>query len=193
MTVGIQLLANVGFKNITTHLKINYFCLHRYSAAPLRHNFKHAYCLWPPVLFSPLSTVYSLDQRLKSGVWCRDRHVNKVSQECRGLHCQLFFHVLFYHMSFDTIGLLTRGLHSMFSTLPNYVLQSILGGRSCGNIYHLLHSGRCSHDVSTFCPFLFEAQDRWTSIGQGNCCQFNMKTAAFPTSVLHENVPWSHP
>lgn len=87
-----------------------------------------------------------------------------MSQRCRGLHWQLFFHVLFYPMSFDTSGLLTSGLHSLFSTL---FARSNWGDLLCGNIYHLLHSGSCSHDVSTLCLFLLKTQTVGWILGRG--------------------------
>lgn len=67
--------------------------------------------------------------------------------------------------------------------------RSNWGDLLCGNIYHLLRKGSCGHDVSTL--YLLNS-DSWMSTEQGNCCHFNKKTAAFPTSVLQENMQvWS--
>lgn len=131
------------------------------SAAPLRHNPTHTYCLWPPHCPSPRCAVSSLDQTLKSGVWCRDRHVNEAGRQCWAPRCQHYLHVVFYTMSSDTTGLLTRGHRSAFSTLLHELCASkqLRLRLLCSRIYRL-PCGRRSRDVSTFCRFLLKAQHR---------------------------------
>lgn len=130
------------------------FIFHSLSTAvQLRCNFKHTQPPWPPVWFSPVSALYSLDQRLKSGVWLSDWHVNEVCQRCQGLHWQFFLPSPFPPCLSNELwhDWCTHYTSKLFA-LSNW------GDLLCGNIDHLSHSGSWSHDVSTFCLFLLKTQ-----------------------------------
>lgn len=147
------------------------FIFHSLSTtAQLRCNFKQTQPPWPPVWFSPVSTLYSLDQRLKSGVWLSGRHVNEVCQRCQGLHWQFFLPSPFppclsYELWQDWCTHRWASL-SVFYTSKLFA-RSNWGDLLCGNIYHLSHSGSWSHDVSTFCLFLLTTQTFGWILGRG--------------------------
>lgn len=69
----------------------------------------------------------------------------------------------FTSMSFSILRALTQLVYPpeaiALCSLHFRTLQSNFGGLLCSNIYRL-PCGRCSRDVSTFCPFLLKAQDR---------------------------------
>lgn len=134
--------------------------------APLRRNFKTHSAFVACCLLLTAPAVYSLDQRLKSGVWRSDGHVNEVTQQCQGVHRRLFFHTLILPASFDTTGLLSSELQSVFYSSKLFT-QSSWGGLLSGNIYHLLHGGSWNHDVSTVCLFLLKTQTVGWISGRG--------------------------
>lgn len=174
---------------------MNDFCFFPHSpstTALLICNFKHTQPLWTPVWFCPVSTVYSLDQRLKRGVWRSDRHMNEVSQRCWGLHWQLFFpcpclsYELWHNWFTHQCALISDFLASELFAWSN--CDDLL----CGSIYHLLHNESCSHEVSTFCSSLLNSRVTMDKYWAGELLSV-LKTAAFPTSILQENMQvWSN-
>lgn len=172
------------------------FIFHSLSTtAQLRCNFKQTQPPWPPVWFSPVSTLYSLDQRLKKWGLAQWSACKWSVPAVPGTPLAVFSSKSFSSMPilraltglvYSPVGFTLCFLH--FQTVCSEQLRWPLVWEHLSSVPQWELEPWCFHIL----PFSAYNSDIWMNIGQGNCCHFYTKTAALSRNVPQENMHvWS--